>query len=63
MVIENINPISGEHFDDFLQLTDPEEKSSKTKNERLKTHHILKNSLFSSLGYTPSRGLFPRGGV
>ncbi len=28
---EKINPISGDHFEDFLLLTDPEEKSSKTK--------------------------------
>ena len=28
---ESFNPISGDHFEDFLLLTDPEEKSLKTK--------------------------------
>ena len=28
---EKINPISGDQFEDFLLLTDPREKSSKTK--------------------------------
>ena len=28
---ENINPISGDNFEDFLLLTDPEEKSLKTQ--------------------------------
>lgn len=45
---EKINPISGDHFEDFLLLTDPEEKSSKTKQAWQALQHQIQSHDSSS---------------
>ena len=46
---ENLNPISGDHFEDFLLLTDPKEKSLKTKQAWQTLQKQIKSILISDV--------------